>query len=76
MDGLAAVVRSHPQTARIIAGHLHTVLMRPWNGAITCTAPSTAPQFVLGRSRLGISFNADVHTFIVRLDGGIEQQIA
>jgi 3',5'-cyclic-AMP phosphodiesterase len=88
VDGLAEVVRAHPQIARIIAGHLHTVLMRPWNGAIACTAPSTSPQFVLGRSRLGIgvesagfllhewSFNADVHTFIVRLDGGIEQQIA
>jgi len=51
-------------------------------------APSTSPQFVIGRSRLGIgvesagfllhewSFNADVHTFIVRLEGGVEQQIA
>ncbi len=87
-EGLGAIVRAHPQIARIIAGHLHTVLMRPWNGTIACTAPSTSPQFVLGRSRLGIgvesagflvhewSFNADVHTFIVRLDGGVEQQIA
>ena len=87
-EGLGAIVRAHPQIARIIAVHLHTVLMRPWNGTIACTAPSTSPQFVLGRSRLGIgvesagflvhewSFNADVHTFIVRLDGGVEQQIA
>ena len=86
LGGLAEVVRAHPQIARIVAGHLHTVLMRPWNGTIACTAPSTSPQFVLGRSRLGIgvesagfllhewSFNADVHTFIVRLEGGAPQQ--
>jgi len=88
VEGLAEVVRAHRQIARIVAGHLHTILMRPWNGTIACTAPSTSPQFVIGRSRLGIgvesagfllhewSFNADVHTFIVRLEGGIEQQIA
>ena len=88
MDGLATVVRAHPQIARIVAGHLHTILMRPWNGTIACTAPSTSPQFVIGRSRLGIgvesagfllhdwSFNADVRSFIVRLEGGAEQQIA
>jgi 3',5'-cyclic-AMP phosphodiesterase len=82
------VVRAHPQIARIIAGHFHTVLMQPWNGTIACSAPSTSPQFVIGRSRLGIgvesagmllhewSFNADVHTYIVRLEGGVEQQIA
>ena len=87
-DRLGAIVRAHPQVARIVAGHLHTILMRPWNGTIACTAPSTSPQFVVGRSRLGIgvesagflvhewSFNADVHTFIVRIDGRIEQQIA
>jgi 3',5'-cyclic-AMP phosphodiesterase len=85
---MGEIVRRHPQIARIVAGHLHTVLMRPWNGTIACTAPSTSPQFVIGRSRLGIgvesagflvhewSFNADVHTFIVRVDGRIEQQIA
>jgi len=88
VERLASVVRAHPQIARIVSGHVHTILMRPWNGAIACTAPSTSPQFVIGRSRLGIgvesagfllhewSFNADVHTYIVRLEGGIEQQIA
>lgn len=88
VERLGEIVRAHPQIARIAAGHLHTVLMRPWNGTIACTAPSTSPQFVIGRSRLGIgvesagflihewSFNADVHTFIVRIDGRVEQQIA
>jgi 3',5'-cyclic-AMP phosphodiesterase len=87
-DRLGDLVRRHPQIERIAAGHLHTVLMRPWNGTIACTAPSTSPQFVIGRSRLGIgvesagflihewNFNAAVHTFIVRVDGRIEQQIA
>ena len=88
VERLGAIVRAHPHITRIISGHVHTILMRPWNGAIACTAPSTSPQFVIGRLPLGIgvesagfllhewSFNADVHTFIVRLEGGIEQQIA
>ncbi len=87
-DSLARIVRRHPQVARVIAGHVHTVLMQPWNGTIACTAPSTSPQFVIGRSRLGIgveaaglllhewSFNADVHTYIVRIESEVEQQIA
>jgi 3',5'-cyclic-AMP phosphodiesterase len=88
-DRLGEIVRAHPQVVRITAGHLHTVLMRPWNGTIVCTAPSTSPQFVIGRSRLGLgvesagflvhewSFNAEVHTFIARIDGRRrEQQIA
>lgn len=88
VDALAEVVRAHRQITRIICGHLHTVLIRPWNGTIACTAPSTSPQFVLGRSMLGIgveaaglllhewSFNAEVHTYLVRIEGGREQQIA
>ncbi len=87
-NALGAVVRANPQIARLIAGHLHTTVMQPWNGTVACTAPSTSPQFVIGRSRLrfGIespgfllhewSFNAEVHTFVVRLEGGVEQQIA
>jgi 3',5'-cyclic-AMP phosphodiesterase len=87
-DELGRIVRAHRQIARLCAGHLHTTLMQPWNGTVACTAPSTSPQFVLGRSplRVGIesagfllhewSFNAEVHTYIVRLEGGVEQQIA
>ena len=82
------VVRRHPQIARIISGHIHTVLMRPWNGAVACTAPSTSPQFVIGRSRLGIgvesagllvhewTWNADVRTRLVRIEGGAVREIA
>ena len=88
VEALGAVVRAHPQIARIISGHLHTVLIRPWNGTIACTAPSTSPQFVLGRTMLGIgveaagmllhewSFNAEVYTYLVRVESGLEQQIA
>jgi 3',5'-cyclic AMP phosphodiesterase CpdA len=88
VEGLAEVVRAHRQIERIVAGHLHTVLMRPWNGTIACTAPSTSPQFVLGRTRLGIgveaagmllhewSFNAEVRTYLIRVETGLEQQIA
>ena len=88
VEALAEVVRSHRHITRLVAGHLHTVLMRPWCGTIACTAPSTSPQFVLGRSMLGIgveaagmllhewSFNAEVYTYIVRIESGLEQQIA
>lgn len=53
-EALAAIVRSHRNIARIASGHIHTVIQRPWSGTLACTAPSTAPGFVLGRSRLGI----------------------
>jgi hypothetical protein len=29
--------------------------LRAWNGTLVCTAPSTSPQFVLGRSLLGVT---------------------
>lgn len=87
-DGLGEIVRRNPQVARVVSGHVHTVLMRAWNGTLACTAPSTSPQFVIGRSRLGIgveaaglllhewNFNAEVKTYIARLEGADEQQIA
>jgi 3',5'-cyclic-AMP phosphodiesterase len=87
-DQLGQIVRKHSQIARIIAGHLHTTLIRPWNGTIACTAPSTSPQFVIGRSRLGVglesagfllhrwSFNAEIESSIVRLETDTEQHIA
>jgi 3',5'-cyclic AMP phosphodiesterase CpdA len=82
------IVARNPQVARVVSGHVHTVLMRAWNGTLACTAPSTSPQFVIGRSRLGIgveaagvllhewNFNAEIRTYIARLDSGDEQQIA
>jgi 3',5'-cyclic AMP phosphodiesterase CpdA len=88
VERFGEIVRAHPQIARIISGHVHTVLMRPWNGTVACTAPSTSPQFVIGRSRLGIgveaagvllhewNFNAEVRTYIARLESRDEQQIA
>ena len=88
VDELGEIVRRHRQIARIVSGHVHTVLMRPWNGAVACTAPSTSPQFVIGRSRLGIgveaaglllhewTWNAEVQTRLLRIEGGAEREIA
>jgi 3',5'-cyclic AMP phosphodiesterase CpdA len=83
---------AHPRRPTIIALHhppFRTgVLMRPWNGTIARTAPSTSPQLVIGRSRLGIgveaagvllrewNFNAEIRTYIARLESADEQQIA
>lgn len=87
-EPLGEIIRAHPHVVRIVSGHVHTVLMRPWNGTVACTAPSTSPQFVIGRSRLGIgveaaglllhewNFNAEVRTYIARLESRDEQQIA
>ena len=81
LERFAKIVRRHHQIARIVSGHVHTTLQRPWNGTLACTAPSTSPQFVIGRSPLGIgieaagylvhewTWNADVATRIVRIDG-------
>lgn len=80
-DELSQIVRRHPQIARVASGHIHTVLQRPWSGTLACTAPSTAPQFVIGRSALGIGieaagflahafdWNAGVSTSVIRLSG-------
>jgi 3',5'-cyclic-AMP phosphodiesterase len=77
---LEELVRAHPQIARIVCGHIHTVLLRAWNGTLACSAPSTSPQFVVGRSALGIgiesaglllhywNWNAAVTTELIRLD--------
>ena len=88
VEKLGEIVRRHPQIARLICGHVHTVLMRPWNGVVACSAPSTSPQFVIGRSRLGIgleaaglllhewTWNAEVQTRLVRIEHGIQREIA
>ncbi|MBV8118232.1 MAG: phosphodiesterase [Candidatus Eremiobacteraeota bacterium] len=87
-EALGLVVRRHSHVARIVSGHVHTVLVRAWNGTLCCTAPSTSPQFVIGRSRLGVgieapgmllhewNFNAEVRTSIARLEDGVDHKIA
>jgi 3',5'-cyclic-AMP phosphodiesterase len=80
VERFGQVVRAHPQIARIVCGHIHTVLLRAWQGTLACTAPSTSPQFVVGRSPLGIgiesaglllhywNWNAAITTELIRLD--------
>ncbi len=88
VERLGEIVRRNPQIARIICGHVHTAPMQPWNGTLACTAPSTSPQFVVGRSPLGIgleaagilthewTFDAALRTSVVRIDGRYAALIA
>lgn len=46
-DGLAAVLRRHPQVERLICGHLHRSIQCRFGGTLAMTAPSTAHQIVL-----------------------------
>jgi 3',5'-cyclic AMP phosphodiesterase CpdA len=46
-DGLAAVLRRHPQVERVICGHLHRPIVRRFGGTLAMTVPSTAHQIVL-----------------------------
>ena len=46
-DGLAAVIRRHPQVERIVCGHLHRSIVRRFAGTVACTGPATAHQLAL-----------------------------
>ena len=46
-DGLAAVIRRHPQVERIACGHLHRSIVRRFAGTVACTSPATAHQLAL-----------------------------
>lgn len=46
-DGLAAVMRRHPQVERLICGHLHRSIQYRFGGTLAMTAPSTAHQIAL-----------------------------
>ena len=46
-DGLAAVIRRHPQVERIVCGHLHRSIVRRFAGTVACTSPATAHQLAL-----------------------------
>jgi 3',5'-cyclic AMP phosphodiesterase CpdA len=47
IDGLAAVIRRHPQVERVLCGHLHRPIVRRFAGTVACTCPSTAHQVAL-----------------------------
>lgn len=58
-DGLAEIVRSHPQVERILCGHLHRSIGARFAGTVAGTAPSTAHQIVLDlrpEARLSFAF--------------------
>ncbi len=47
IEGLAAVIRRHPQVERITCGHLHRTIVRRFAGTVACTCPATAHQIAL-----------------------------
>ncbi len=47
VEGLAAVIRRHPQVERIVCGHLHRSIVRRFAGTVACTSPATAHQLAL-----------------------------
>jgi 3',5'-cyclic AMP phosphodiesterase CpdA len=47
IDGLARVIRRHPQVERIACGHLHRPIVRRFAGTVACTSPATAHQIAL-----------------------------
>jgi 3',5'-cyclic AMP phosphodiesterase CpdA len=46
-EGLAAVVKRHPQIERILCGHVHRAAQIRFAGTLVATAPSTAYQVAL-----------------------------
>lgn len=54
-DRLAAIVSAHPQIRRVICGHVHQYLVRPWCATVGVAAPSTAATLVLRPNTPGLS---------------------
>jgi 3',5'-cyclic-AMP phosphodiesterase len=45
-DALGAIVARHPQVERIVAGHVHSSMLRRFYGTVAMTCPSTAYQLL------------------------------
>lgn len=84
---LERIVSAAPHVSLVIAGHVHTALQSEWAGARACTAPSTAPQFIIGRAPLGIGIESagfllhDIQssgtaTHVFRLHGARENELS
>lgn len=52
-DGLAALVRQHPQVGLVVAGHVHRNYVAPFAGTVAMVAPSVCHQTVLNLSGRG-----------------------
>ncbi len=52
-EGMAEVVRRHPQVERILCGHLHRPIVKRFGNTVASTCPSTAHQVVLDLRREG-----------------------
>ncbi len=44
---LARIVSGHSQVQRVICGHVHRAIERPWAGTLACVAPSPGHQVML-----------------------------
>ena len=46
-EGLAEVIRRHPQVERVVCGHVHRPMTRRFAGTVASTSPATAHQIAL-----------------------------
>jgi 3',5'-cyclic AMP phosphodiesterase CpdA len=62
-DKLEAIIAAHPQVARIICGHIHRAVDRPFGNTIASTAPSTSQQLVLDHAERGYAVRIEQPAF-------------
>jgi 3',5'-cyclic-AMP phosphodiesterase len=71
-EGLAEVVARHPQVARIVAGHVHRVMVAELAGRPVLTIPSTYMQTIIDLTEPGIDMTVDPPGFALHvLRGGV-----
>jgi 3',5'-cyclic AMP phosphodiesterase CpdA len=64
-DKLEAIVAAHPQVVRIICGHIHRAVDRPFGNTIASTAPSTSHQLVLDHAARGYAVRIEPPAFML-----------
>ncbi len=79
-SALARVLSDHPQVLRIVAGHLHRILVGDLAGRSVLTVPSTFVQARLDFSATDFGLNDDppgfaVHAFTAFTGGGVASHI-
>ena len=53
LDDFAQLIARYPNVVRIVSGHIHRAMKVVFAGTLASSAPSTAPQLVVGRSPSG-----------------------